>query len=322
MSSDVLGVTLLVCLLVAVVSTVWSHKSDFSTWVRENWQPLLIVVASYLVGVIAFFATPAILAAAHASIVNALAKDPPGGVSGSDIIANLLTISALTITACLGYLCLPIDRVELRIFSFVKMQLRNKVLMDAAEFLTWHDQLEKDIQERPACRSIKLLLEPLEGLGGWSYVTKAEELAKIFRAAWPKYGKYVGDHLDDKWIRVLVGGLAVGTGLGLVCLIERYLGLSTKHFDAGEFGLIAALTCLNVGTGWLLITLVTDLRTSERMVHEQVEDHIDQLAPEIKGYLKQRRNQHLQVMRSEVRSHNPQPGNAASIAVTADPAGT
>jgi hypothetical protein len=266
--------------------------------------PLSIVCGSYTVGIIAYLIMPGILAKTHAAILAAAAKDPPGGVSGSDIIANLIALSALSVTASLGYLCLPIDRVEIRISSFVKLQLRNKVLIDAAEYLTWHEQLDAESKKRPSCRAIKLLLEPVEGIGGWANESKRDELAKIFRSAWLRYGKYVGDHLDDKWLRVLVGGLAVGMGLGLVTLLIRYLGLSTKHFDPSEFGVIVALTLCNVGTGWLMVSLVTGLRSSEREVHEQVEDHVEQLAPEIKAYQAKRRDSRITSMQDEVRSHS------------------
>ena len=306
MPNDVLSWTLLGGLVFSIVLTLWLKRSSLSTWFSENWLPLAIVGGAYFAGILAYEITPAILAKAHSPILSAAAKDPPGGASGSDIIANLIAVSTLSITACLGYLCLPIDRVELRISSFVKMQLRNKVFIDAGEFLTWHAQLPPESKDRPACRLIKLLLEPLEGLGGWFDATKHDELAKIFRSAWPKYGKYVGDHLDDKWIRVLVGSLGIGIGMGLLCLLDRYLGLSTTHFDPSEFGAIITLILLNVGTGWLMVSLVGGLRASERMVHLQVEDHVDQLKPEIKTYQAARRDDRLESMQSDIRSHQTQ----------------
>lgn len=304
MPDDVLGWALAGCLLAALVLTLAAKRRGLLPWAGENWLPLSIVCGSYAIGILAYLITPGILARTHSTILAAAAKDPPGGVSGSDIIANLIALSALSITASLGYLCLPIDRVEIRISSFVKMQLRNKVLVDAAEYLNWHEQLDPERKQRPSCRAIKLLLEPLEGLGGWSTENRQDELAKIFRGAWARYGKYVGDHLDDKWLRVLVGGLAIGMGLGLVTLLVRYLGLSTKHFDPSEFGVIVALSLCNVGTGWLMVSLVTGLRASEREVHVQVEDHVAQLAPEIKAYQTERRDSRMDSMRVEVRSHS------------------
>ena len=92
MPDDLLSWVLLGCLVLAVVLTVWSKSSSPVAWATENWLPLAIVCGSYTLGILAYLITPGILAKSHAAILSAAAKDPPGGVSGSDIIANLLAL--------------------------------------------------------------------------------------------------------------------------------------------------------------------------------------------------------------------------------------
>src|SRR5437899_1497168 len=107
--SDPLGLTVWMWFAVCSAGICVVRFHNFRIWISQRWIPLTILGLCFLVGFLVSWISPRALYWLSLD-AQFKAQRPPDAVSGSDLIASLLMLTALTASAGFSYLCLPPDR--------------------------------------------------------------------------------------------------------------------------------------------------------------------------------------------------------------------
>jgi hypothetical protein len=305
-SAGSLGLVLLFALAIPLAVIILRRGTRLFSWISDRLYPLALCSGCFCVGLVVALLSEPFFALVKPSLLFATASEPPAGVTGPDLVANLLSISALTISACLAFLCLPKDRVETRIASHVRVCLLNE-LIEEKDFWQFYNQLDNAMKATPACKAVRGFLQPRASVGGWYHLTDAD-LSIIFGSGdWNHLRKFVDEHLDESWIRVLLGALSLGMMLGFICLGYRYLGLAKAHIVPAELGTILTLAGLNAVAGFTAAGLAIGGRAGEKTFQERIIVHVRELKPHIAAYQSQRRNEGLEKMAEKIEEVAGQP---------------
>jgi hypothetical protein len=269
-------------------------------WFLDHAKPLLVVSTCFAVAVLAEVVSDranlaAILPQQHGS----------GAVAGPDLIVNLLTISALTISSGFAYLCLPSDRAEMRLAATTKDSLLSSGI-EAESYIAWYETLEPSDQT-PSSKLLFGLLSPRDAMGGW-YLLKVEDFRDALGAdAWNRFARYVDQHVDDSWIRLCLYAVAGGMSMGMLCLFSRYFGLTHTFFNPVEFGVIVLLVCLNVSVAYFIVSLAFDVHIVEAKVTAGIRRAVNDQKPAVARWLKQRSQALADEMKSRAETRIPDP---------------
>lgn len=279
-----LGIAVAIVGALGLGSVPLLRYKGFLVWLGDRIAPVSIVLGCFLVGVIVAQFSGEIVNYFHLwrGENNVVIKP---SISAADLLVNLLTISALTASAGFAYLCLPTDRMEMRLSSITKTVLL-ELLIEVKQFDDWYDQAPSAEKMTPACKLINGLLSPRLAIGGWDSLSSTD----FDTRTWRKLSKFVDNHLDDSWVRLSLWGLLVGMLMGFICLFFRYFGLHDFIFHPVEFGVVITLLLLNLGIGSLLISLAFGAHRGEVDLRHEIKTSVQNLAPHINVYMTVRRN--------------------------------
>jgi hypothetical protein len=150
--------------------------------------------------------------------------------------------------------------------------------IEIESFIKWFEALPA-IDKTPKKKMLYGLLSPRPAMGGWFSLKESDFHNAIGKEAWDRFARYVDGHLDDAWIRVCIGSLGLGMGLGLLCLFARYFGINNVFFHPTEFGVIILLVCLEITFAYFIITLSMGLHAGESAVSEAITRAVIELKP-------------------------------------------
>ncbi len=233
-------------------------------WFKDRALPLLIVILSAASGLLWWIFSPDIITILKPNTNFLDATTSPSTVTGADLVADLLTISALTVSICIAYLCLPRDRVEVKFATLVKLYL-GKELVEVKVLIEYVNSLPT-VHRTPSCKFLCGLLSPLDGVGGWYALSKEDMESSLGATNWEKIRRYVDEHIDEQWIRLLIYGLCILMSFGFLDLLLRYGGLIKLHYSGFETGSIVSLVLINIGTGFVLLLLASGTHSGEANV--------------------------------------------------------
>jgi hypothetical protein len=291
---DTLGWSLILMTTLAIGIPLAMRWRGFIGWFAERQRPLIGVAIGFIIALITSFFAGRVVASMWPGFAALDVSSTPAEVKGSDLIGILLGTSALIATAGITYLVLPTDRAELRLAAYTKMALLSQHRLELKEFEEWYEQSSLGIRRTPACRVIKGLLYPREGLGGWYSLTNSD-LEKFFGKDWVEFSKFVDSHLDDGWVRIMLGGLGLTMIQGVICLMVRYLGIEDILFHPVEFATILMLIWMNAFVGYGIVSLAFVGKVGESNLCSQIDNHVAQLEPEFANFFSTRRDQTITV---------------------------
>jgi hypothetical protein len=290
-----LGITIVILGIVSFGVVPALRYRDFGTWLGDRVAPVSIVVGCFFIGAVVAGGSGFVVDYFHLWRGEKGAVIEPS-ISAADLLVNLLTISALTASAAFAYLCLPTDRMEMRLSSITRTVLL-ELLIELKQFDDWYDQAPSAEKMTPACKLINGLLSPRLAVGGWYTLSSSD----FDTRTWRKLSKFVDSHLDDSWVRVSLFGLLVGMLMGFICLFFRYFGLHDFVFHPVEFGIVMSLLLLNVGIGSLLVSLAFGAHSGELDLRNEIKTSVQNLAPHISEYMTARRNFELEEVAAKAR---------------------
>ena len=257
-------------------------------WFLNRLQPIGIIAASLLISFITYKYGLSVLTSYNADIGKLAIDKAPAGVTGADLIANLLTISALTISGCFAYICLPSDRVEVRVASFVKVCL-HKSLFKEDDLLKYCDETP-DADLTPSCRTLRGLLAPRNGLGGWHQLEEGDLKSTFGENDWKTISRFVDKHLDQRWMILLSAALSSAMLLGGFALFLRYVGAEKNFYSPFEASVIILLLSLNLGIAVTSVTLYFGSSNGQRAVRDRIPGCITEAARHVKVWQAGRRD--------------------------------
>lgn len=258
------------------------------TWVVDRLYPLAIIAVSFGVGFVWWWTGALVVTWLQPSGVFLASTTSPSTVSGADLIADLLTISALTVSVCIAYICLPRDRVEIKLSTIVKVELIH-ALVEIEAFKKFHSSTPRD-KQTPSCRFVHGLLHPRDGLGGWYGLADEDMEQSLGKKVWRSLKRFVNDHLDEEWIKTLIYGLCLAMMLGFIDLGMRFFGGIVLHFSSFETAMILVMLILNAGTGGVLVLLVSGTHSGEGHAVERIRTSVQELKPRLQEYQEERRD--------------------------------
>jgi hypothetical protein len=219
-------------------------------------------------------------------------------VSGPDLLITLLAISSLTESAAFAYLCLPRDRVEVRLASLTKSALI-AVPIEPEIYQQWCRELPP--AEKTALVKLLLgLMSPRDGLGGWFGLTPDDFNAAMGEDMWDRFSRYVDNHFDNAWVRLCMMSLATAMTMGLMCLFYRYFGLYKLPFHPIEFGTIVLLLILNVTVALILVSLAFGYQHGEHKISARINYAVKEVTPHLERWNRQRAENDLEILKEKV----------------------
>jgi hypothetical protein len=287
--------------LFSIILLVILRWSELRSWITDRLVPLIILGFGFGAGLLV-----TIYGGDIAFKLN-LWRDAAGkvidhtpDVSGPELLTNLLTISALIVSAGFAYLCLPVDRAEARMEAFTRRELYRDLQTES--FSEWFLQAPEEKKVTPDCKILHAFLNPMRGVGGWLTTFGPEDGRAIFGEAWTKYSKFVDRHLDDGLVRVSCVGLGVAMMQGLICLFYRYFSVNDWIFHPVEFGTIITLTILDFSLAALFVSLVVGVHRGEREIRNRVINAVQNLTPELQALIRKKQRERIEAAQNEAKS--------------------
>lgn len=285
--------------VLAILYVVGVQRRNFSSWLSNRVMPCLMVVFAFGMGLVVTGWGGGWLVALGAwrDANGALITHAPD-VSAPDLLTNLLTLSALVASSGFAYLCLPTDRVEERMEAFTRRELSAD--LETANFQAWYEQAPKEKREIPAAVIIDTFLHPMRGVGGWHTRFTVEQGRNLFGDdTWDTFSKYVDQHIDDSWVRILCTAIGIGMIMGLACLFYRYVSVNDWIFHPIEFGVITLLTILDFETPALLVSLVAGVHRGELAIRKHIKNAVENIAPDVKEFTRRNQQERLAIAQKE-----------------------